>query len=188
MFDKIRLIFSDKVYRFLAGIVIIFLIFIVFYYILRKINFINTWYINQLNQFTIFLLYSSKLVVQQFGYEVVTYGKTIQIIDHFRASGVYLDRGCMGRNVMISFLGLILVYPGKFIHKLWYIPMGLIILISVNISRISALTIIAYCCPKYSDINHHVIFRIVAWAVIFLLWAVWINKFGTIKFKKKQNP
>jgi len=92
----------------------------------------------------------------------------------------------MGRNVLIGFAGLISVFPGMFKQKLWFIPMGLAILIFVNVLRISGLAITAYCCPEYSDINHYVVFKIVAWIVIFLLWMWWINKFALKAIKKKS--
>lgn len=161
--------------------------FILFYYVFRRIEWVNNWYVDVLNKYAIFLLEVSKYIVNLFGYEAVTYGKTLRIIEHVSTRGIFLDRGCMGRNVMLGFMGLIIVYPGKISHKLWYIPMGLGILILVNVARISALAIIADCCPKYSDINHHFVFKIVAWAVIFALWAVWINKFGTIKLKTNRH-
>lgn len=173
--------------RFLISAILLFSFIYLFYTVIRQNTVINDWYVDTLNSFATILLIASKYFTELFGFEVVTYGKSIRIIDGFKAASIYLDRGCMGRNVMLGFAALIAVFPGKFIHKLWYIPMGLLIIIFINILRISGLAITAYCCPQYSDINHHFIFKIVAWAVIFVLWVIWFNKFSPFLKKNQKN-
>jgi len=157
---------------------------LIFYYFLRDKEFIDHYYMIGLNHFATFLLKVSKVFTELFGFEVTTYGKSIRIVDDLRASNIFLDRGCMGRNVLLGYAALISIFPGGFKHKLWYIPMGLAIITFVNILRISGLAITAYCCPEYSDINHHYLFKLVAWIVIFILWVIWFNKFG---MPSKQN-
>lgn len=171
--------------RFLISGVTAFILIYIFYNVLRKNELIDTLYVDTLNKYAQILLIGSRFITELFGFEVVTFGKTIKIINEFEASGVYLDRGCMGRNVMLGYTALIAVFPGKFIHKLWYIPMGLVIITIVNLLRISGLAITAYCCPEYSDINHYLVFKIAAWIVIFLLWVIWFNKFSPFTEKKK---
>lgn len=173
--------------RFLISGAVLFIFIYIFYNILRDIKIIDDIYVYILNKFVLVLLAASKFFVELFGFEVVTFGKTIKIIDNFQAAGVYLDRGCMGRNVMLAYAALIAVFPGKIKHKFWYIPMGLIIITIVNILRISGLAITAYCCPEYSDINHYLVFKIIAWIVIFLLWVIWFNRFSPFKKNKITN-
>lgn len=173
--------------RFLISGVIAFTLIYIFYAVLRQNDKVDRLYVDILHIYAKFLLAGSKFLTELFGFEVVTWGKTIRILDDFKAGGVYLDRGCMGRNVMIGFAALIAVFPGKFIHKLWYIPMGLFVITLVNIMRISGLAITAYCCPQYSDINHYLIFKIVAWAVIFLMWVFWFNHFSPFSKQQKKR-
>jgi len=173
--------------RFLIGGVLIFSLIYIFYNILRENETIDILYVDILNKFAKVLLVGSELITELFGFEVVTYGKSIKIVDNFQSASIFLDRGCMGRNVMLGYAALIAVFPGKFIHKLWYIPMGLFIITLVNMFRISGLAITAYCCPEYSDINHHFVFKIVAWVVIFFLWVIWFNKFSPFVKKKNQK-
>ena len=174
--------------RFIVSGIILFIFIYIFYHVLRQNPFIDNLYVSGLNKFAQFLLFLSKKFTELFGFEVVTYGKTIKIIDGFKAHGIYMDRGCMGRNVLLAFAALIAVFPGKLKHKLWYIPMGLIIITFVNVLRISGLAITAYCCPEYSNINHHIIFKIAAWIVIFILWVIWFNNFSPFSKKKKDKP
>lgn len=173
--------------QFLIRGVLLFIIILVFYNILRQNEYVNRIYVNILNKFAQFLLFASAKFTELFGFEVTTYGKTLKIVDEFKAHGIYMDRGCMGRNVLLTFAGLIAVFPGKFINKLWYIPSGLAIITFVNILRISGLAITAYCCPEYSDINHYLVFKIVAWVVIFILWIIWFNRFSPFAEKRKAK-
>ncbi len=174
--------------RFLILGVFALLLILLFYNVLRDIKEVNDFYVDALNQYAKLLLWGSKLVTELFGYEVTVYGKTIKIVDDFKASGVFLDRGCMGRNVLLGFTALIVVFPGKWFHKLWYIPMGIVILTFVNMLRISGLAVTAYCCPEYSDINHYFVFKVAAFIIIFVLWLIWFNKFSPfIRPKLKQG-
>jgi len=174
--------------RFIISAILIFSFIYIFYTFLRQNEAINSWYVDTLNKFATLLLIGAKYFTELFGFEVVTFGKSIRIVDNFQAASIFLDRGCMGRNVMLGYAALIAVFPGKFIHKLWYIPMGLLIIIFVNILRISGLAITAYCCPEYSDINHYIIFKIVAWIVIFILWVIWFNRFSPFsKINQKRK-
>ena len=191
MYKNIRNIFSTSVKKkwlmFIIRAIILFFLFLIFYKLIRKIPFIDNLYVYILNKFATFLLHSSTFFVHLLGYEVVYYGKTIKIIDNLYTPGVYLDRGCMGRNVMLAYAGLIAVFPGKFIHKLWYIPMGLIIITFINIIRISGLAVIYYRWPEYGDINHYVIFKYTAWLIILILWIIWMNKFSTLSLNTKPK-
>ncbi len=178
---------STKKYwiRFIISGTLAFIVIYLFYTVARENEAIDKWYVDTLNEFAKILLAGAKFITEMFGFEVTTFGKSIRIVDDFKASNIFLDRGCMGRNVMLGYIVLILVFPGKFIHKLWYIPLGVLIIIFVNMLRISGLAITSYCCPEYSDINHYVIFQIAAYIVIFILWIIWFNRFSP--FVKKKN-
>jgi exosortase/archaeosortase family protein len=173
--------------RFLLFGALAFILILLFYNVLREIKGINDFYVNTLNMYAKILLWGSKHMTELFGYEVTTYGKTIKIIDGFVASGIYLDRGCMGRNVLLGFSALIIVFPGKTIHKLWYIPMGIMILTLVNMFRITGLAVTAYCCPQYTEINHYFVFKVAAWIIIFILWLIWFNRFSPFSKSKTQK-
>lgn len=153
--------------------------FILFFYnVLRDIQWVNDLYVEGLNEFARFLLWASEGFVELFGFEAITFGKTIEIVENFTNKGIYLDRGCMGRNVMLSFAAVIFIFPGHWKNKLWYIPMGLAVITFVNIIRISAMAYIGLRYPQHLDFNHYVVFRAVAWGAIFLMWVIWFNRFS----------
>ncbi|MEA2041964.1 MAG: hypothetical protein U9N85_05365 [Bacteroidota bacterium] len=181
-FNRLKVLYNkNKWLKIIAYAGLMLAAIILFYNVLRDIEFINTLYVKVLNEFAVFLLFASEFFLELFGVEVITYGKTVEILSDFYNKGIYLDRGCMGRNVMLAYAAVVFIFPGKLMHKLWYIPAGLIVIILINIIRISALAYIALCCPEYSDINHYIIFKGVAWIAIFVMWSIWINKFSKAK-------
>ncbi|MEN8122364.1 MAG: hypothetical protein ABFS35_18610 [Bacteroidota bacterium] len=145
----------------------------VFYTFLRDTAFIHDIYEDVTAVLTNNLLVASKYFLSILGFETEVFGKTIRIAG---TGGVYLDRGCLARNLMGLFVGFIIAYPGTIKKKLWFIPLGLVFITIINIVRISALAYIMVCCPEHVDINHHVIFKYTVYILIFLMWYIWIKK------------
>jgi len=169
-------------YRFGVNGLILYLLWVIFYEFFRYNPFIDFVY----NDITYYLtnswLYSTKLFLNLFGYEVsIDIPRKLIILAN--TAGVILERGCLGRNMMGLFVGFILVYPGNVKTKLWYIPFGLSIIYFLNILRIAGLSLTQLYYPEYLDLNHHTVFKYTVYTAIFILWAVWISKFN----KTKEN-
>lgn len=155
--------------------IILFALWSVFYTFLRHQPFIHNVYEGVTHWFTHFLLKASEVLLGLFGQQGYLVDKAIYVEGAQRA--VYLDRGCLGRNLMGLFAGFLLAFPGSWKHKLWYIPMGIVIIIIINVFRISALTYVWKCCPQYGEINHDYIFKYTVYVLTFVLWFVWIKYF-----------
>jgi exosortase/archaeosortase family protein len=86
---------------------------------------------------------------------------------------------CLAFPAMVIYAGSILLFPGKWINKLWYIPMGWLIMICINLIRI-CLTSYAWehFNPFYFKLNHSVIFVIVFYSTVFALIALWMKKYS----------
>ena len=175
---------SPEYVRFVVNALVLGLIWIVFYKLLRYKPFVNEFYEAAIVKFTYFLTESNRLFLELLGYDAVTYGKTIKIIG---SAGVYLDKGCLARNLMGLYAGFVLAYPGSIKNKLWYIPLGLVIINILNIFRLSALAIISKCCPEHVEFNHHYIFKIVVFAFTLLLWYFWIFKLSNPAKKAEKK-
>lgn len=146
------------------------------------------WQVDYLYEEGIFYLTKVQILISKFflniiGYEVEYYGKTIKILG---SQGILLDRGCLGRNTLGLFIGFILAFPGKLKNKIWFVIMGIAIFIVVNSLRFFGLAIIENCCPEYLDINHHFVFKIIVYTVIFLLWMWWIRKYSAVAVLKEK--
>lgn len=97
---------------------------------------------------------------------------------HFQNNGfIGITHGCSGVKPMLQYLLLMLVFPGPWKHKAWFIPMGLIIIHLTNLFRISGLAVVTVTIPEYWDFAHDNFFRPFFYVVIFLLWVWWVEKF-----------
>ncbi len=160
--------------------VLLFCLWWIFYNFLRNVSVIHEIYEEITAKLTRYLLILSNYFLNFLGFDSYFFGKTIRITG---AGGVFLDRGCLGRNLMALFAGFIIAYPGYIKKKLWYIPLGFGIITMINVFRISALAYIMLCCPEHIDINHHVIFKYTVYACIFLMWYIWIQRVNIISKK-----
>ena len=173
-YQKIR-----PLYRFAIHGILLYIAWLFFYKFLRYSGFVHIYYELITEDLSTLILYISNIYMHILGYETQLQGKILRIIG---TGGVYLDRGCIGRNLMGLFAGFIIAYPsGRFIHKIWYVPLGVWTIIFINTARVSGLVLISSCCPEYIGINHDVIFKYTVYASTFLLWYIWIKKFSTTK-------
>jgi len=99
---------------------------------------------------------------------------------------VHIVWGCSGVKQMFIFTVIMLFSYGSWKHKLWFIPLGVLICHGINIIRILVLCLIAYRYPNQLDLFHTYIFKYVFYGIIFLIWLVWNEKFGYEKIKKEH--
>jgi exosortase/archaeosortase family protein len=81
--------------------------------------------------------------------------------------------GCTGIKQMFIFSGIMLFYRGPFLKKLWYIPMGWVILTIYNVIRIGATVIFTNGHGERFESLHDGILRYIYYTIVFLLWIVW---------------
>ena len=85
--------------------------------------------------------------------------------------------GCTSLKQWMHWLFLMLLFPGPWKHKIWYIPLGLIIIEFVNVVRIVGLTLTLIPWPTRFHFFHDYIFKTFFYFVIFLMWLIWVTKF-----------
>jgi len=157
-------------------------IFFFLIYIKNNIPAVKTLYEEIIFHLTNILLASSKFILTLSDYNIQVYGKLI-ILDNYKS--LLLDRGCLGRNLMATFAGFVLAYPAPFKQKLIFIPLGLFIINVSNVLRIIGLVFTLKYYPQYVDINHHLIFKVFIYIIVFAMWAMWISHLN--KHINKQN-
>ena len=97
--------------------------------------------------------------------------------------------GCTGIKQMFIFSAIMIFYrcisfkrneTGKlavqfnpYWKKLWYIPMGCVILTIYNVIRIGSTVLLTKGHPERFDSLHDGIFRYIYYGLIFLLWVTW---------------
>lgn len=100
---------------------------------------------------------------------------------------VAVNESCSGLKQFYQIAVLFILFPGPWKHKLWYIPMGIVVMFFTNVFRIVALSVMVIWKPEYWDFTHDWILRPFFYVVIFSLWVIWVEKFRRRKliFKNK---
>lgn len=117
------------------------------------------------------------------GYKIKTIDTTIYFPD---INGyITVNGSCSGLKQFYQWIVLMLLFPGPWKHKLWYIPFGILIIHLNNILRIIILSVIVVNWPGYWDFAHDWILRPFFYVIIFALWVYWVEK---IRPKYKKRP
>ena len=101
---------------------------------------------------------------------------------------------CNGLNLFGLFAVVLIAFPTSFkrkyrinLHKLWYIPLGILLIHIVNVIRVAVLAIIASYNYEALNFNHDVTFKVITYSFIFLLWYLWIKQYsGFNKIETKE--
>ena len=87
--------------------------------------------------------------------------------------GVEIGAPCDGLSLFALFAIFIAFFPGLIKRKLWFIPIGILLLHFVNIFRVISLAVIQSKFPDWLSFNHDYTFTVLVYGVVFGLWYVW---------------
>ena len=118
---------------------------------------------------------STWINVHLLGLPFVTEGKTIFFTN---GSWIAINSSCAGDKQILQFILLLLIYPGPWKQKAWYIPVGMILMHSTNILRIVLLSLVSVWKPDWWHIAHDVFLRGMFYVVILILWIIWMERFN----------
>ena len=94
---------------------------------------------------------------------------------------------CASLKQWMHWIFLMVLFPGPWKHKLWYIPAGLVIIEWTNVVRICGILMMQIPWPNSFHIAHDYIFKLFFYLVIFLMWVLWVEKFYNPSIKAKQH-
>jgi exosortase/archaeosortase family protein len=164
--------------KLLVNILILYALWLLFFKFLRNYWLVDYVYEEGIRYLTFIQLKAAQYLLELLGFKAHTLAKIIWIEGY---AGVLLDRGCLGRNTLGLFIGFVLAFPSGLRRKWGIILIGTVVFIMLNILRITGLALTEYCCPKYLDINHHLIFKYIVYSAILLMWYLWL------RWLRKQN-
>ena len=127
------------------------------------------------------LVYTTIKILNLFGYTTFEYGHTFGIDG---SNGVYIGTPCNGLDLMALFIGFILIFSGSWKNKIWFIPVGLMVIHILNVIRVFSLAVIAKTAPESLDFNHKYTFTLALYLLVFLGWVIWVKKFANITVSK----
>lgn len=117
-------------------------------------------------------IHSAWVVENVFGYEFAREGDAMV----FAAGGsIVVNESCSAVKWFAHFLALMLLFPGPWKHKAWFIPAGLLVTHLVNIVRVAGLAMVFVHRPEAFDFFHDYVFRPFFYLILFLMWVVWVE-------------
>jgi exosortase family protein XrtF len=116
-------------------------------------------------------------VLKLFGFTVYQSieDKDMQLIGIDGAHPIWIGSPCNALTLFMFFALFVIAFPGSIKKKLWFIPLGIVIIHVTNVLRIIGLVTINYVAPKYIEFNHTYTFTILVYGIIFLLWMWWVK-------------
>lgn len=123
-----------------------------------------------------FTIYISKHILESFGYVVFTGIDRVIGVDG--TGGLWIGDNCDGIALFALFAGFIIAFPGSWKKKLIFIPVGILLIELMNITRVVVLAMLDTVSRTWTEFNHTYTFTILIYACIFLLWMRWVNKYG----------
>jgi len=97
-------------------------------------------------------------------------------LKHPNGNSVQIIWACTGLKQAYIFFCIIAFYRGAWINKLWYIPLGLVVVYLFNVFRITFITACIESHPGWFDFLHMYLFKYVFYGIIFLMWVLWEEK------------
>ena len=186
--DFIKVFFTDPKWRKVSYVFWFCLITVVIHFSWR-------FWVIHLNYFPIkgFMVAISGFLTDQVYYHTVWVVKNIlrmnveayaNVMLCENGAGIQVVESCSGVKQIMQFALLMLVFPGPWKHKLWFIPLGMVIVHLTNILRLAILVVVAKYSPYDIEHIHDTYVRIMFYVVIFILWLVWVEKIADKKTEK----
>ena len=140
----------------------------------------------ELEQFMAYQVFwpSAWIVEHIVGYTIGTENTTLIFP---RAGSIVVNGSCSGLKQFYQWTFLMVLFPGPWKKKLWYIPLGILVIHLVNIMRIVILSVILMNWPDQWHFSHDWILRPFFYVVIFALWVIWVEKYRNPALKAKKK-
>ncbi|MBD3636711.1 MAG: archaeosortase/exosortase family protein [Crocinitomicaceae bacterium] len=176
-----RKLLDSKIVRFLLLGGVLYVVWLLIYYLLIK-SYTNWDYLLNYN-----IVWLSQNFLDWIGFQTMIEIESDHVVI-VMAEGdlrpILLGDECNGFKLFAIFSIFILVFPGSWKSKLWFIPLGLLIVHLANVIRVCSLTLINNYHPDYLDFNHLYTFTIFVYGIIFALWYWYAKKFSHYAQKK----
>ncbi|MCF8256142.1 MAG: exosortase/archaeosortase family protein [Flavobacteriales bacterium] len=91
---------------------------------------------------------------------------------------IHVRNYCLGVDMTAMFIALVVSFPGKWKHRAWFIPVGVVGIIGINVLRVAMLCLTTIHNGHHQFIDHHNIFNTITTAFIFLMFVAWVRMHG----------
>lgn len=183
-------------YLFLIKFVFIFIVLYIFFPFYRGVigpggKIYSSFLANHFNLivgFTKALIGSAKFILHTAGFEL--YQKNYHSLQIGYSKGISVNPSCLGWAVMSFWTAFVGANTGSFNHKMKWMLWGLSTIISINIFRISLITIANHLrWSSFTSLNHHDTFNAASYVCIIILTGYYIRvqkKYERIEFESRE--
>ena len=105
-----------------------------------------------------------------FGISSIVSGDLLILPNHLQ---IQMLPGCSGFQQLFLITIIILIYPGPWKQKIWFIPLSVIVVHLFNSFRFVGIACYCEFYPQHSRFVHDWIFRPLIYMAIFVLWILW---------------
>ena len=109
------------------------------------------------------------------------------VVRHDNNVAVHVVWACTGLKQAYIFVCIIAFYRGTLKNKLWFIPLGLLVVYLFNIFRIVAITALIKENPEWFYILHEHVFKYLFYVIIFGMWIFWEEVVSKKTVQPKNN-
>ena len=100
---------------------------------------------------------------------------------HFATgTGTRIVWSCTALKQAFIWLIIMLVARGKWLRKLWFIPLGFVAIYLFNILRIALIAMIIEYHPDLFEMMHSYVFKYLFYLMLFGMWVWWTNRLATL--------
>lgn len=144
----------------------------------------NPSWLQAYNEFALliisYVLEGTGFLLELIGYEVFI-NHAERLVGIAGTTGIEVGEPCIGINTIAFFCALILSDKGRIRVKLWFIPLGALIICLLNLIRISVLAMIIQINPVIWELNHKFVFSLFIFGMLLFFWMIWLKKYSLIR-------
>lgn len=183
MFPSARKTARDPFFRFLS----LGLLFYVGWFLLYEFI-IHPW--GRLDRAVIdALILHAGWLLRVLGYELIPEPANAELIRTIGVQGgtlLWIGDPCNGVSLFAVYLIFLVAYPGPWKHKLWFGALGVLSIHAINTLRVAALCLITRIDYELLNFNHDYTFYVVVYGWVFLLWWIWVKRFGAMSGRTRS--
>jgi len=116
----------------------------------------------------------TEFILKTVGFDIML--KYDNVLGYSNGNGVQVIWACTGLKQSYIFLCIIAFNRGAWKKKIWYIPLGLLVVYLFNIFRIAFIAACVENHPNWFELLHLYIFKYLFYGIIFLMWVFWEEK------------